>query len=194
MTRPALSLLDRPTGYGRVSRMLHALVATLVLWQFAMVLAYRALGEHNETLNTIYGFASHGPVGLGVFLLMLARIPWALANARRRPAYDAGVLGRIARASHALMYALLFAIPGLALARVYAKGEGWVVYGLQVVPVTGDELPVVKTVVDALHGPLSWTLLALIAAHVGAVLLHGVVWRDGMVGRMFGRPRAAVVG
>ncbi|MFD1332373.1 cytochrome b [Methylopila musalis] len=190
MTCPALTLLDRPAGYGRISRALHALVATLVLWQFAMVLAYRVLGEHNATLNAIYGVASHGPVGLGVFLLMLARIPWALANARRRPAYDAGVLGRVARASHALMYALLFAIPGVALARVYAKGEGWVVYGLSVVPATGEPIPAVKTVVDALHGPMSWTLLALIVAHVGAALLHGLVWRDGMVGRMFGRPPA----
>jgi cytochrome b561 len=43
---------------------------------------------------------------------------------------------------------------------------------------------------NALHGPLAWLLLALIASHVVMVAVHRWVRRDDVLGRMAGAAEA----
>ncbi|MFD1704390.1 cytochrome b [Methylopila henanensis] len=186
------ALADSSAGYGAVTRAFHGAIAALVLWQFAMVLAYRLLGEHNATLNAIYGVAPHGPVGLLVLLLVIPRAVWAFANRKRRPSYGAGPAGRLARTAHTLIYALLFLVPAVAVVRQYGKGKGWDVFGIRLFEPTGVTNDTLVAIADATHSPMSWTLLALIGGHAAAAALHGLVWKDRVVGRMFGRRAQAL--
>lgn len=184
MSAPGAALLDTRARYGLVSRILHGVTAFLVLWQFAMVALYKIFGE-SPFLNSIARFGPHGYVGLALLFLALARIFWALGARSRRPEPEAGVRGRLAKAMHAVLLGLLVTIPSLALARLYGKGEGWTIGGVEVIPVTGRVEPISVAVADAAHGPLSWLLLALVGGHTAMAMLHGFVWKDGSMARMF---------
>jgi cytochrome b561 len=39
---------------------------------------------------------------------------------------------------------------------------------------------------SALHGPLAWTLLALVGGHVAMAIFHDAVLRDRTIARMAG--------
>lgn len=176
-------LLDAPDRYGGVTRALHAVTAVLVLWQFMMVALYKIFGE-TPFLNGVARFGPHGYVGLALLALALARISWALGNRSRRPRQKKGLPGRLAIAMHATLYSLLVAIPSLALVRIYGKGKGWEIGGVEIVPATGHEIGPLIAAADLAHGPLSWLLLALVGGHAGAAALHGLLWRDGRAQRM----------
>lgn len=176
-------LRDTPLRYGGVTRTLHGLTAVLVLWQFAIVALYKIFGE-TPLLNAVASVGPHGYVGLAILAFALARILWAIANAGRRPA----PASRAASLAHGSIYALMVACPALALARLYAKGEGLTIAGVEIFAATGFVTAWVVALADALHGPLSWTLLALVAVHSAAAALHHTVRRDAFAGRMFGAP------
>ena len=184
VSAPGAALLDTAARYGLVSRILHGVTAFLVLWQFAMVALYKIFGE-SPFLNSVARFGPHGYVGLALLFLALARIFWAFGARSRRPAPEAGLRGRLARAMHAVLLGLLVMIPSLALARLYGKGEGWSIGGVEVIPATGRVEPIPVAVADAAHGLLSWLLLALVGGHAAMALLHGLVWKDGTMSRMF---------
>lgn len=185
--RPDAGLRDTPRTYGRVTRALHAVTAALVLWQFAIVALYKIFGESPQ-LNAVASLGPHGYVGLAIGAFAAARLLWAFGNRGRRPAHGPGLAGAAARVSHASMYALMLVVPALAVARLWAKGEGWRIAGVEVFAVTGATVPAVIAVADRLHGPLSWTLLCLVGAHAAAAAAHNVVWKDELAGRMFGAP------
>jgi cytochrome b561 len=184
MSGPRATLLDTRGRYGLVSRVLHGVTAFLVLWQFAMVAFYKIFGE-SPFLNSVARFGPHGYVGFALLFLALARSFWALGGRSRRPELEAGVRGRLAKAMHAVLLGLLVTIPSLALARLCGKGEGWTIGGVEVIPATGRVEPISVAVADAAHGPLSWLLLALVGGHAAMALLHGFVWKDGSLARMF---------
>ncbi|MFC3693720.1 cytochrome b [Chenggangzhangella methanolivorans] len=188
--RPERTFRDTPAAYGRATRALHAVTAALVLWQFSIVALYKIFGE-SPGLNAVASFGPHGYVGLVIPAFALARILWALGNAGRRPALRPGVAGALAGAAHKTMYALMLIVPTLAVARVWAKGEGWTIGGVEIFAVTGTTVPFVVALADALHGPLSWVLLAIVGGHAAAALAHSLVWRDDLAGRMFGTPAAS---
>ncbi|PZQ11590.1 MAG: hypothetical protein DI565_17790 [Ancylobacter novellus] len=177
---------DTPIRYGRVTRAMHAVTAVLVLWQFMIVALYKIFGE-TPLLNAVASLGPHGYVGIAIPLFALARILWAVGNAGRRPVPAPGRAGAAAAVAHKAMYGLMLLIPGLALARLWAKGEGWSVGGVEIFAV-GAPVPLVVAAADLLHGPLSWFLLALVGAHAAAAVLHHAVWRDGTAGRMIGAP------
>ena len=188
---PEIGLRDAPEAYGRITRWLHALTAILVLWQFTIVALYKIFGESPQ-LNAIASFGPHGYVGLAIPAFAAARLFWALGNSGRRPRHGGGLAGTAAAVSHKAMYALMLVIPTLAVARIWAKGEGWTIGGVEVFAVTGATVPLVVAVADRLHGPLSWLLLGLIGAHAAAAAAHQIVWKDDLAGRMFGAPAGAV--
>ncbi|SMO81537.1 cytochrome b [Paracoccus laeviglucosivorans] len=177
---------DTPARYGRVSRVFHWLGAGLLIWQFAVIGAYRLIGQ-SPLLDKIAGLGpSHGVVGLYVLALVIARAIWRWRNRQARPRHQ-GLLGRAARIGHLAFYALMFAIPALALLRAYGNGKGWNHWGIQIVPATGHETGWMVQAANALHGELAWLLLALIAGHVLMVVVHHLWLREPLLSRMAGR-------
>src|SRR3546814_1397870 len=70
-------------------------------------------------------FRSQSHVSLGVLLLVLVavRALWALAGLRRRPPSGADAWGRLSRAGHAALYALMIGVPLIAMLRSYGRSE-----------------------------------------------------------------------
>ncbi|MBM7326270.1 cytochrome b [Agrobacterium sp. S2] len=178
--------MDSPKRYGLVSRALHWGMAYLLIWQFATILTWRIFGPA-EWVKFVTAFGPyHGTVGLLVLPLVVIRALWVLVNRRRRPPHEAGWPGRIALAGHTALYGLMFAIPALALLRAYGGGKGWQPW----IPATGEEVAWLIAPANALHGPLSWCLSALIVGHILAALFHHFIRRDRILARMIGPLRS----
>lgn len=174
---------DTPARYGLVSRALHWSMALLFLWQFAGMGIRLAIGRSPVTAFMV---GSHASVGTLLFALALARGAWGLVNLRRRH-HEAGPLGRVARLGHLALYGLMLTVPALALLRHYGSGRALAPFGLPLLPGSGERIEALMLPGDLAHGLLAWVLLAAVAGHVGMVLVHHFVWRDGTWPRMGAR-------
>lgn len=177
-------LRDSPERYGTVSRILHWGMAALLAWQFAGMALRMILGR---VPLMAFWVGTHVSVGTLLLLLVLLRAAWALAQRRRRPQYPAGPAGRLAGAGHLLLYALMIAIPALALLRQFGSGRGVTLFGIEVQRAGGEPVPWMTAPANLLHGNLAWLLLALIVGHVLMALIHRYLWKDDTLARMTGR-------
>lgn len=183
-----LPWLDTPARYGLVSRALHWGMALLFAWQFAGMVVKVTAGR---TPLTAFLVGTHASVGALLFLLILLRGAWGLYNLRRRPPHEPGPLGLAARLGHLALYALMLAVPALALLRQYGSGRAFAPFGIPLWPASGERMEALVAPANTAHGLLAWTLLALIGGHIAMVLLHRFLWRDGVLARMAGRARGA---
>ena len=78
----ASRIWDSPSGYGTVARALHWGMAGLFAWQFTSALL-RVVAE--DTPVEGFFWSTHYSVGFTLWLLVLVRGAWGLANLRRRP-------------------------------------------------------------------------------------------------------------
>lgn len=175
---------DSPVRYGLLTRLLHWGMAALFAFQFTGMGLKLALGRH-----PVSGFfvGLHKPIGTLLMLLILLRGAWGLSQWRRRPPHPRTLIGRAALAGHALLYALMFYVPTVALLRELGSGRGFAPWGIPLFPATGDKLDWLMTPANLSHGVIAWTLLAVIAGHVAMVALHHVFWRDTTLARMAGK-------
>lgn len=171
---------DTPERYGLISRGFHWLMAALFAWQFAGALLYVGIGD---TALTRFVGGSHFSLGFVLFVLVLFRGTWGLLNLRRRPAVP-GRAGQAASVGHAVIYALMVVVPGLALLRQYGSGEAFKPFGIPVMPAHPDKIGWMTAPADLFHHWLAFILLALILGHAGIALVHRLVWKDGVLSRM----------
>lgn len=175
-------LRDTPAGYGVVTRALHWGMAALFVWQFTSAILHAVA---DKTPVERFMWSTHYSVGFTLWLLVLVRGAWGLANFRHRPAYvgPAG-MARAAHAGHLALYALMFIVPSLAILRAVGGTRGFSVYGIQLVAPGGEAIPALTAPGSALHGFLGWTLLLLVVGHVAMAFWHGHVRRDATLDRM----------
>lgn len=102
-------------------------MATLFAWQFAGALPYVGTGEN--VLTRFVG-GSHFTLGFTLFVLVVLRWAWGLANLVRRPP-PRGRLGRAAVAGDLLIYAPMMVVPGLPLKRPYGSIKPFRPYGIR---------------------------------------------------------------
>lgn len=183
----ALPLRDTPQLYGRITRLLHWAIATLMMWQFIGMGLKLALGRH-----PVAGFfvGSHQMVGTVLFVLIALRVVWSLANRGNRPHHGAGLIGLAARLGHLSLYAAMVLVPVSALLRAYGSDRVFAPFGFQIF---APQQPPIAWMVEfgsLIHGELGWVMLALIAGHVLMVGVHEGMWRDGTLSKMAGRRRA----
>lgn len=176
--------LDDPDRYGRVTRILHWLIAGLLAWQFTGMLVKVILGRHEITRFLV---GTHKPIGTLLMVLIAARALWAFSQWRKRPRHPATLLGRAAAAGHALLYALMLYIPAVALLREYGGTRAFAPWGMSLFPERVQEIAWMVSLADASHSTLAWLLLAVIVGHIAMVALHQWRWRDGTLTRMTGR-------
>ncbi|MFT4149265.1 MAG: cytochrome b [Paracoccaceae bacterium] len=187
MSQP-LPLRDTPRVYGRITRLLHWSIAALILWQLVGMALKIWLGRESSLAATFVG--SHQMVGTAVFLLIVLRMLWALANAGNRPAHGHGLIGLAARLGHLALYAVMLIVPLVAMLRAYGGTRPFAPFGFTVFPGQAEPIQWMVDLGGALHGELGWVMAAMIAGHVVMVGIHEGMWRDGTLARMAGR-RAA---
>lgn len=174
------SAIRSGSRYALGTRVLHWLAAVLVFGALVVgfVLA-NALADYAVFLSV------HKVLGALVFVVFVIRVLNRLTD--RGPALPATV-GRVERiavvGSELAMYALLLVQPLLGWAMLSASGVPVVLGGAlrlpPVVPVNAELFGLLR---DA-HSVVAYVLVAMIAAHVSAVLWHTLTLRDGMLRRM----------
>jgi cytochrome b561 len=172
------------TGYGTTARMMHWIVAILVL---AMVPAGGIMvqeGLDRAVQDRLFIF--HKNMGVVILLLMLVRLGWRFLNPP--PALPDSVppaTARIAGLAHAALYALVIFMAVTGYVRVTMGGfpiEGLSALGLHPLLPRNDA---VSEMAKTAHFYGRFALLAVIALHVGAALYHLIVKRDGVFQRMW---------
>lgn len=186
-TVSVVAWLDSPTRYGLISRVLHWGMAALFAWQFTGMALRLLLGR---TPLTAIMVGSHAPIGTLLFALVLVRGAWGLYNLRRRPAHGTSVVGLLSRLGHAALYLLMLVVPALALVRQYGSGRAFAPFGIPLMEAS-ERVESLMAPGNAAHGLLAWVLLALVAGHIGMVLVHRYRWRDDTLARMAGKGRNA---
>lgn len=186
---------DSPTRYGLVSRVIHWLMAAMLAWQLTGMALKLILGRHPLVATFV---SVHQQVGLTLLVLVCLRILWALQNRRSRPGHAAGLMGLLAGLGQKALYLLMVVVPLLGLLRANtrverprptAAGAAPAELSSAVPPVTPAEVDPLLSAIAAIHGPLAWTLLALILGHILMAVLHKALWRDGAADTMLGRIR-----
>lgn len=164
------------TPFPLVSRLLHWLMAALILVMlFIGVAMMTSLADYHRLV------AIHRPLGLLILALAVLRLlnrrlnpPPPLPQDMPRP------LRIMAHLSHLLLYGLMLALPLVGWGMLSAAGYPIALAaGLNLPPILphSDEL---YAVLRALHTLLALLLFAVFLAHLGAALLHAVVFRDGV--------------
>jgi cytochrome b561 len=169
-----------------VSRILHWLTAILVFSTLLIGFTMVSTVTDYSTLLEI-----HKTIGVVILAVVIIRVVNRLTH---RPPPLPSTVGRFERVlvvtSEMALYALLLAQPLVGWAMLSAAGRPIVVFGSlripRIAPVNLDLFSVLRET----HSVLAFLLVAAVAAHVSAVLLHSITLRDRMLARMtFRLPR-----
>jgi cytochrome b561 len=163
--------------FSPLSRVLHWLMALMIV---AMLFIGTGMAA---SVSERYRFliAIHRPLGLAVLILVAIRLVNRLINPPPPLPDSLPPLQRVAaKASHVLLYALMFIIPLLGWGMLSAAPYPVVIYGSLRLPPILPQNPVLYSWLRELHGDFAYLLFAVFLVHLGAALMHGLIRRDGV--------------
>ena len=168
----------------------YAAPAVLLHWVMAaLVLAALPLGLYMVDLSIsptkLKYYSWHKWLGVTVLLLAAVRVAWRLKQQPpeplpRQPRWQAIA----AHTTHAVLYALLIAVPLSGWLYSSAAGFPTVYLGLVQLPDLVHKDDALKAIFKTAHWVLTYAMGALVLLHVAASVKHAVVDRDGTLSRM----------
>ena len=171
--------IQRYTG---VAKGLHWLIGLMILISLGVGL-YMVDLKLSPTKLQLYSW--HKWAGVTIFALVLLRCLWRLTHMPPPLPADMPRWQRlIAESTHYILYALMIAIPLTGWLMSSARGFQTVYFGVLPIP---DMLAKNKELGDTLnlvHRYLNYTMIAIIAAHIGAALKHHFIDKDDILRRM----------
>jgi len=175
--------IRNPTDrWGAVSIGLHWLTLLLVL---ALVLVGFLMQELANSPTKIQVYALHKSFGLAVLALTLLRLLWRLLA--RAPAPVPGTprwQAAVASGTHAVLYAILLAMPLSGWLYNSASGFPLRFFNLFALPKLSGYDADLKAFALAAHEWLFIALAAIVALHAAAALKHHYLDRDATLSRM----------
>ncbi|OWU68056.1 cytochrome b [Marinibacterium profundimaris] len=177
-------MTDPSQDYRTPARLLHWIVALFVLLTIPAGFIMIQDGLARPVQNTLFVF--HKNIGVILFLLVLLRLAYRwLRPPPPVPETLHPLQAMAARVSHVLLYTLLLVMPLAGYIRVRAGRfpiEGLDALGIGTLVPRSEAL---ANAAKALHFYGAYAIAALIAIHIGAALLHGLILRDGVFARMW---------
>ena len=174
--------------FGAVAKTFHWVTLLLLVGSFTIAVSMESLPLSPRKLQL---FAWHKWVGVTVFLVVLARLAWRLANpVPRQPAGVAQWQRRLASLSHAALYGILIVMPVTGWIMSAALNLPVVYLGLILIPSPFGVDRVLGEAMKTVHLTLALTLLALVSIHALAALYHHFILRDDVMRRMLPWPQA----
>jgi cytochrome b561 len=169
--------------YGTVQKLLHWLVALLVVGQVGLGVWMQSLDSHDPTLPGL--FPIHDGIGVTILALVLVRL--ALRLILGVPALPRGTprwADTLSHLNHRLLYLVLILQPVVGYLAKSAHGHGLSVFGYYSVPPAFPANPVWADWLAQAHETGAEVLIVLVLLHVLGAFYHGVIRRDGVVRRM----------
>ncbi|HET9832414.1 MAG TPA: cytochrome b [Vicinamibacterales bacterium] len=168
--------------YTRTAIALHWAIAALVIFQFAwgwwmQEIPKQPVGPRVDAFNL------HKSVGMTIFALMVVRLLWR-AGHRPPPLTDVPQWqARVARATHALLYAALIVQPLVGYLGSEFSGFPVKFFGTTL-PSWAGKNAALKDMMSTVHLVTSWVIAATVGLHVAAALKHALVDRNRLLTRM----------
>jgi cytochrome b561 len=171
-----------PARYSAVAQTFHWIIAGLIVTQFT--LAWMAddlpLGVHKLAL-----LARHKSFGMTVLMLAVLRLVWRLFN--RAPELPTGmskIEKQLAKATHVLLYVLIFIMPLTGWLMSSAKNYSVSWFGRFTWPNLIGPNERAFDALRTIHQSLSWLLFAVALLHILAALKHHFWNKDDVLTRM----------
>jgi len=169
-----------PNQFALPSRILHWLMAACLLAMlFIGVSMVASLGDYH-TLLTI-----HRPLGILILLLAVLRLATRLST--KLPEFPPSMPQQerfVAQTSERLLYTLFFALPLVGWAMLSAGHYPIVMFGTVHLPPILPARPELYATLRETHTILAYLLFLAFLAHMGAILFHTLILRDGLLDRM----------
>ena len=170
----------QPRQFAMVSRVLHWLMAVMLLTMLSIGVAMVASLAAYHVLVSI-----HRPLGIAILLLVVVRFVNRLLNPPPPFPPTMSRLERLAAtASEYLLYGLMFVLPLVGWGMLSAARYPIVLYGSLHLPSILPHDAMLYAVLRKSHTILAYLFFLMFLAHVGAVLYHTLIVRDGMLKRM----------
>lgn len=173
--------MNTKTRYDAFAMLLHWVLALAIIGAFSMGL-YMADLPFSLTRLKLYNW--HKWAGVTILALSALRLLWRLTH---RPPADLPMPAWQAFGAHAvhgLLYLAFFAVPLSGWA--YSSAAGFPVVWFGVLPLPDFVSPdkALAESLKAAHKFIAYGLAALVLAHLGAVVKHVLIDRDGLLKRM----------
>jgi cytochrome b561 len=166
--------------FTKVSRILHWLTAALVFAAlFVGFVMVNSVARHGVLVMV------HKTLGALILLVMVVRVVNRITH--HPPAWPPtiGALeGKLVGLSEKLLYALLLLQPLVGWAMISAAGGPVVIFDALRLPRIAPFDAQLYWILRQAHSVIAYTLTAVIAAHISAVLLHTLTLRDRLIERM----------
>jgi cytochrome b561 len=172
--------------YTGLAKLLHWTIFGLLIVQFAIAWTMPDIGRNTQP-DTLINL--HFSFGVLILAVAIARLGWRLTHPEPPP-QDGVPPWQIqsARATHWLLYLLLFVVPIIGWINASFRGFAVTVFGLIELPkLMATRAPGFAWTGDV-HGLLAnYAMLALVGLHAAASLYHYFICRDGVLQRMLPR-------
>jgi cytochrome b561 len=167
--------------YGRTAKIFHWLIMVLLIAQYSIGWL---MPDIHRGQQPGAGMTFHVSLGMLVLSLIILRFIWRLAHPVAPESSLPGWQRFSSEVVHWMLYLMVLAttISGW----LFASFRGWRLSFFYVLPLpmlASDNAAAGKAI-DGLHQAAEWSLLALIAVHVAAALMHIFVYRDRIMQRM----------
>ena len=166
--------------FAAFSRVLHWTMAAMILTMLCIgVSMVVSLADYHVLVSI------HRPLGIAILILVVIRFANRLVNP---PPPFPPTISRIERlaatASEYTMYGLMFVLPLVGWGMLSAARYPIVLYGSLHLPSILPHDAMLYAVLRKSHTILAYLFFLMFLAHVGAVLYHTLIVRDGMLKRM----------
>lgn len=184
-----MSASNSQRGYGWVAKILHWIIAVLILVAIPLGLYGNSLSEGpNLDIQKVFEvFSIHKTVGMAVLIFGLIRIIWMLTQPKPRPLHPERALETfVADVVHWALY----------LGMIIMPLTGWLVHSAapgafaRILWPLGQRIPgipqdaALSERFAAFHSIGWWALAAVIVLHVAGALKHQIIDRDQTIARM----------
>lgn len=160
---------NTPNTYGSVQKILHWLMAVLILSQFILVWVFTNLPKDTPLRSTL--FQTHALIGVSILVLVILRILWRSNNPKVLFLNIVKPLERtIAGSAHLFLYIAMVFMPISGYFRVTAKGHDLNIYGI-IIPSLLHNLKI-AAIGKVAHFYLGYSLLAVIGLHIMGAFFH----------------------
>ncbi len=178
---------DTQASYGMTTRLLHGLLALLVLSMYVLAWVMNSYADGDPGRGPVVGL--HASTGILTLLTALGLLIWRWNQPRPSLAELPPWQRHLARLTHGLLYLCVIVQPVSGIVMTLAGGHALRFYGLLTLASPWSQNKALAGAAAGLHGLLPWLLLLLLGLHIGAALHHYFIMRDRILQRMLGWPQ-----
>jgi len=175
-----MSMSTQRLQFTSLSRLLHWTMAAMVLTMLCIGVAMVASLADYHVLVSV-----HRPLGIAILILVVVRFVNRLLNPPPPlPATMSRAERLAATGSEFTMYGLMFALPLVGWGMLSSADYPITLYGSLHLPAILPHNVMLYAALRKAHTVLAYLLFMMFVAHVGAILFHALIVRDGVLRRM----------